>query len=614
MLRRMDLHGWIAVATLAAATALFITKRLPIAVTALLIPIVLFATRVLPDPEDALVGFGNKAALAIAAVMVIGAGLKECGVATLMARGLQRVGGRSEAGVVLSVMVATAALSTVMSNAAVVAILLPVCMALSRRSGVAASRMLMPLAYAAMLGGTVTLIGTAPNFLVDDYLRHPLPDDPLRAAKLAEEFQVFDFAGAGLAITGVGILFMLVIGRRMLPRVREDERYARAQMPEDVAERFQLRRQLFMFRLAPESRLVGRSIADSDIRARHGIGIVLVRRGAGLAEKWLQPDPHLVLAAGDRLYGEGTDEAAWHLAEAELVQLGLAGPRAVERILGHGTTLAEIALPPRSNALGRTFHDLDFRKRYGLNVLMLWRYGEPVGGDASDRRLSVGDTFLVTGPAERVRALSRHPDFIVLSDHSQAEDVTRAPLAIGLLLLAVLPPILTPAIPLPVSALAAALLMVTTRCLSKQALARAIDWNVICLIVGTLPLGIALEDHGVAGVAADAVTQVGGLLGAPGVIAILFLLAAILATLTSNAAAAVIMAPVAVLAAAPAGLALTSTLLAVAYGASCAFLLPFAQCNILVFAPGGYTTRDFVKVGLWMSLLMWGVTVLVLSL
>ncbi|MDJ0976084.1 MAG: SLC13 family permease [Planctomycetota bacterium] len=610
----MDAHGWIAVMTLVAATALFITKKLPIAVTALLIPIVLFATRVLPDPQDALVGFGNKAALAIAAVMVIGAGLKECGVATLMARGLQRVGGRSEVGVVLAVMIATAVLSTVMSNAAVVAILLPVCMALSRRTGVAASRMLMPLAYAAMLGGTVTLIGTAPNFLVDDYLRHPQPDDPLRAAKLAEEFQVFDFAGAGLAITAAGIAFMILIGRRMLPVVRDEERFTRAQLPEEVASRFQLQGQLFMFKLAPESPLVGRSIAASDIRARYGIGIVMVRRGAALAEKWLQPDPELVLAEGDRLYGEGTDEAAWSLAEEELAQLGLAGSEAVERILGHGTTLAEIALPPRSNALGRTFHDLHFRKRFGLNVLMLWRYGEPVGGDASDRRLSVGDTFLATGPAERVRALSGHPDYIVLSDHSQAEDVTRAPLAIGLLLLAVLPPILTPAVPLPVSALAAALLMLTTGCLSQQALVRAIDWNVICLIVGTVPLGIALKDHGVAAVAADAVNAVGGALGPPGVIAILFLLAAVLATLTSNAAAAVIMAPVAVLAAGPADLAFTSVLLAVAYGASCAFLLPFAQCNILVYAPGGYTTRDFIKVGLWMSLLMWGVTVLVLSL
>ncbi|MCP5069471.1 MAG: SLC13 family permease [bacterium] len=603
----MDGYGIIALATLGCATALFITKKVPIAVTALMIPVVLFVTGVLPDAKVALRGFGNHAALAIAAIFVLGAGLKESGVATMMARGIERVGGRSERGLMVGVMCAAALLSSVMSNVAVVAILLPVTVSLSRRSGLAPSRLLMPLAIAAMLGGTITSIGTAPNFLIHDYLQD---------GALGFEFGIFDFAPVGLAITGVGILFMAFVGRHMLPVLRREDRLAGIPLPEDVAESFDLSDRLSMLKLVPSSRVAGQTIAGADLRARFGLGIVLVRRGSKVGERWLQPTPDLVLQVGDRLYVEGGEEKAWHCAEEDFMQFGLAGPRALEMILGRGTTIAEVALPPRSEATGKTFRSLEFRKRYGLNVIALSR-GRPtttgVVEDYTETPLLLGDTFVVSGPAEQVRELQKSREYIVLTDHSEVEDVRHAPFAILLLLVAVVPPILGWA-PLPLSAVAAAVIMVATNTVSRPALARAIDWNVICLIIGTLPLGVALQQHGVAEVTAQAVDWLGSGLGTPGVLGLLFLISALLAVLTSNAAAAVIVSPVAAEAAGVTGVPLHALLLAVAYGCSCAFLLPFAQCNILVMAPGGYHTRDFLRVGLAISVVMAATVITLLSL
>jgi di/tricarboxylate transporter len=538
---------------------------------------------------------------------VLGAGLKEAGVATLMARAIQRLGGHSEARLVVFIMLAAGLLSAFMSNAAVVAILLPVGMVLSRRSGVAPSRLLMPMAFAAVLGGTITLIGTAPNILVAGYL---VGDGAPYAG--GTELHVFDFARVGVPLLLAGMLFMATIGRRMLPVVKPADRLAGTKLPEDVARSYELPMRLFELRVVEGSGVAGRTIGEADVRNRYDLSILMVRRPSAVLDRWIEPEPTLELLPEDRLYMQGDEVAAWEFCESELLQFGLADAQAVERLLGHGTTLAEVAIPPHSRAVGRTLKDLHFRRRFGLNVLAILRRDSVVQESPREVLLEVGDCCLVSGPADRVHRLAAHPDYTVLTDLSEDEDVTRAPLAIALVVAALIPPILHD-VPLAVSALGAALLMVATGCVSQRALRRAVDWNVIFLIVGTLPLGRALDQHHVASIAATWIADAGGLLGVTGMYGILFLVAAVLAVVTSNAAAAVIMAPVAAKAALSAGLDLKATLLVMGYGCSCAFVLPFAQCNLLVMAPGGYRTRDFVRVGLWMSLIMAAVTILMFA-
>lgn len=601
----MDLpvEGWIALGTLAAATTLFVTKKLPIPVTALGIPVVLYATRVLPDAKDALKGFGSQAALAIAAIFILGAGLKESGVATLMARGLQRVGGKSEPMLVALLMLACGLLSAFMSNAAVVAILLPVGMSLAKRAGVATSRLLMPLAFAAVLGGTVTLIGTAPNFLVGDYV---LTDGAQYVNGL--EFHIFDFAPVGLAILGVGTLFMVVVGRKMLPVIRHEDRLAAAPLPTEVAQRFDFAERLFALSVPAASSVRGKTIAEADLRNAYGLSILMIHRTRAVPKRWLDPEPDRTLREGDILYVQGEEVQAWACCEDEGLQFSLADERAMVRLLRHGATIAEFAVPPYSQAVGRTARDMKFRERFGLNMVAINRRQSVLSEQPQDESLEVGDAFVVSGPVDKIHRLGGHPDFTLLTDITQAEDATQAPLAILLLVGALVPPIAL-GVPLAVSAMGAALVMFVTGCVSRRAVRRAVDWNVIFLIVGTLPLGMALDRHHVAGEAAGWIVAAGDAMGDVGVLSLLFLLAAGLAVLTSNAAAAVIAAPVAAKAALDYGLDVRDALLVMGYGCSCAFLLPFAQCNILVMAPGGYATKDFIRVGAVMSVVMAVVTI-----
>ena len=590
----MSAHAWIALATLVAATTLFITRWVPLALTALAIPVVLYATGVLPDVNDALMGFGNHAVLAIGAVMILGGALNESGVATLMARGIQRVGGTSELGLLLLFMVSTAGLAAFMNNTAVVAILLPVAAALSRRSGVAATRLFMPMAFAAVLGGTISLIGTAPNFLAADFYNNS-------PAGQTHPIGVFDYAAVGIPITLAGIAYMALVGRHLLP----DRASAGAASDERSAQRaardYGLQSKLFEMRVAASSPLVGKTLGSARVRTRFGLGIVAVHRPSSLGSRWFQPKASLAIEAGDHLYLVGEEEAAWTFAESELLQFGLADHTTIERLLERGTSIAEVSPSPHSGLIGRTIREIEFQKRYELGVIGYWRRNEAVQGELGDVALRLGDAFLVAGRPRQIHALASNPDFVVLTDPSHREDVGRAPLAIAVLLLALVPPVFFD-FPLAVSALGAACLMVLTGCLARRHVAKTVDWSVLALIAGTLPLGRALQQQGLSDQVAGLLAGVSG--GATAIYGLLFLLAATFSVLTSNAAAAVIVAPVAAATAVQGGLDPRSALLAMAYGCSCNFLLPFAQCNLLVMTPGGYQTRDYVRVGLGMSVVM----------
>jgi len=598
----MELHGWIAIAILAAAAVLFLTRWLPVAVTAMAIPLALFLTGTVPDAEIVLEGFGNQAVLALAAVFILSDALGTSGVADLIARRLQSAGG-GETRLLLVIGLVIAAMSAFMSNAATVAVMLPAMLAISQRSGVPISRLAMPMGFAAVLGGNLTLIGTAPNLLLSDSLK----------AETGAGFGMFDFSIVGLPIVVVGVTLMAVLGRRLLPRGDDSERLARAHLPQQIVKHYGVGHTLTRLRIGQASLLAGHTLVELKLQQRYGITVALVGRHAGLGLHWKVPQGDLELAVGDDLYLEGEDVDVWRLAEEQQTRMGLPGEHQFERVLDQGVQIAEAMVGPRSAAIGSSLRELSFRRRFKLSVLALWRGGRRSTDSLSTSALAVGDTLLVAGSAGAVRRLSESDDFELLTPAQRERDVRRAPLTLALFAVAIVPQLFG-WIPLSISAMLAALLLVVTRCVPVRHVGRSIDWTVLALVVGTMPLGHALEVHGVADLAAELLTSSTSEFGPAAVLAVLYATAALTSVTSSNAAAAVILAPVALAAAEDLAIDPSHALLAVAYGCSCAFIVPFAQCNLMVTTPGGYRARDFIKVGGLLTLFVGSVTIALLSL
>ena len=598
----MDIHGWIALVILLAAATLFLTRRLPLEATAIAIPLALWLTGTVPEAEAVLAGFGNQAVIALASVFVLGGAMKSSGVADLIARQLERMGG-GEGRQILLVCVAVATLSAFMANAAALAVMLPSVVALCQRRGLSPSRLLMPTAFAAILGGNLSLIGTAPNLLISDHLQ----------ALTGRGFAMFDFSAVGLPIVLAGLLFLATLGRLLLPRSSAGDRLLRGGLPARLAREYGLADNLTRLRVGKASLLAGKSLSELQLSVNYDVVVVLVGRHEGLGLHWHVPTSDLVIQLGDDLYLEGETEDLWRLAEEQQTRIGLAGQHQVEAVLDQGIRLAEVLVGPRSGAIDKTLHEVGFRRHYKVSVLTLWRGDDKLARGLSTTPLQMGDTLLVAGSERAMRKLAESDDFVLLGGDVSGRDLRKAKLALLWLAVALIPPAFGWAPPA-ISALFGALMAVLTGCVTPRDAARNIEWSVLALIVGTLPLGHALEVHGVADQAAHLLEQLTASAGPAAALAGLFGAAALTAMLISNAAAAVVLAPVAAAAAAHIGMDPRASLLAVAYGCSCNFALPFAQqCNLIVATPGGYRTRDFLRVGLPLSLVVAAVAVALLS-
>jgi len=582
---------------LAASVVLFVSEKLRVDVVAMMVLVALVLTG-LVTVEEAFSGFASPAVITVWAVFIVSGGLTRSGVADLIARQVVRLAGRSQLRLTVLIMLAVGVMSAFMNNIGAVAILLPAVMSVARETDIPPSKLLIPLAWASLMGGNMTMIGTPPNILASSILESYANIEP---------FRFFDFTPMGVVVLGAGILYMVLVGRHLLPKRTPGG---------DLADSYPVQEYLTESRVAEDSPLLGKTVREADLENRHGLNVIHIHLCCQEGETVPAMTDHR-LQAGDELHLEATADAILAARQA----LGLI-PVPDRRIQPwepeperSAFELAEVVLSPTSALRGKTLRQIDFRSRFGLAALAIRHHGETLFARLGDVSLDFGDSLLIQGPVDKINLLRRERDFLLLDmPPLEMRRTQKAPLAIAILL-GVLVVVTAGWLHVSAAMFIGALLMVLSGTLTMDEAYRSIEWKSVFLIAGMLPLGLAMENTGTARLLAD---QIVGLVGDWGPLAVMmgiFVLTGLLTEVMSNAAATVLAVPIAIDAALGLGADPHAFVMAIVIAASTSFLMPIGhQVNVLVFGPGGYRFSDYTKVGVWLNLVLLILTALVLPL
>ncbi len=586
---------------LAATVVLFASDRLRVDIVALLSLLALVAAGAVSTSE-ALAGFAAPIVVMIAALFIVGEGLANTGLAARVAAAVAGLARRDERLLLPAVMLLSALLSAVMSSTGTVAVMLPVVVGLSRALSRPVSGLLMPMAFAAQLGGVLTLIGTPPNLVVSQAL----------AEATGEGFSFFALTPYGLLGLVAGVTVMTLTGRALLPADRGGGGLPEEPSLSELVEIFGLARRVAVCSLPAGSPFVGRSAAAVGARRRFGVSLLALVRDP--PEPWGRPranvvEPHTSFEAGDRILVKGAEEAvAAFVAAGELeVRPFEPGLEAERVILELG--VVEVLLTPQSRLIGRTVREAGVFERFGVIVAAVRRRGQPIDQPVSSIRLDFGDSLLVVGSWERIEEIRRDRRNLIVASEAQTgperlPGAARAPWALAVLA-SMLGLMIFSEVPLVWATVGAALAMVLGGAVEAGSAYRVIQWPSLIMIGAMLPAATALSNSGAMDVVVDAATSL--LAGAAPFVALLglMLVTSLLSQVISNTATAVLLAPVALEMAARLGLGAEPLLLGVAIAASTAFATPVASpVNALVFGPGGYRFGDFLKAGVALQLVV----------
>ena len=584
------------------AIVLFVRDKMRPDVIGLLLLLALFSTGELTVSE-ALAGFSDPIVLMIAGLLVVGEALMQTGVAARLGQLPLRLAKGSPRLTLLFLMILVATLSAFMSSTGTVAVMIPVAMAIARATHTPPAQLMMPLAIASMLGGTLTLIGTPPNLVAAGVLAGAsTPENPL-------DLHFFSLTPVGLVVAAAGLVYVMTWGRRLLPNTFPQGHDARPSL-RTLRTSWGVDERVERIVVAEGSTLCNAPFGDADLRARFDVYVVEVERrdprAFHLGTRRLQPTPTLLLEAGDILHVRATREAIASFCDTCGVQrLEALEGRRPEEVMG----VAEVILTPRSRLVGRTLREARFRDLYEVNVLGIRRMGKPLDGGLADVPLAFGDTLLVEGPWRRLqlfRTLSR--DFVLaeIPDELESAPITMDRAAYAIVILAVLLVVMTLGIvPHVIAVFGAALAMVLTRCINMDDAYRSMNWRSLVLIASILPVATALENTGGMALLVSSLTQ--WLATAPphATLFVFLFATSVMSQVISNTATTVLLAPIALQTAVALGFSPLPFVVGVAIAASTAFSTPIGSpVNLLVLAPGGYTFRDFLRVGVPLQLLV----------
>jgi di/tricarboxylate transporter len=532
----------------------------------------------------AISGFSQPVVVTLLALFIITRGLHKSGITRWIARNIVRLGGKGESRLIALFSATTAFLSLFMNNLAAGALALPVAMEVARKTGIKPSKLLMPVAYGSLLGGSATYFTTA-NIVMSDLLQIAKPPQ--------QPLNVLDFTPTGGLIAIAGILFLGLAGKRLLPDHRPTVEQALARFTgSELEDVYQLGERLWEAHVTPESSLVGKSLVQSAIGNNWGVTVAAIRREK---EEIALPSPDHKIHEQDVLLLVGREDKVNGLED-----LGLdIGP---EDSNGHlspqGVTFAEIILAPHSQAEGHTLKDIDFRRRFGLTVVALRRLDRSYRTNVGDFRLALGDSLLAIGTRQQLKALSRSMDFIAIEPDPSDQPIVlkQVVLSVGIALAAV--GVSVAGVPVYLCMLIGALVAVLANILTMEEAYRSIEWQAIFLIAGMYAVSVAMVQTGLAELLGKGMIWLVTPLGPVGVAVGAYVLTALLTQVMGGQVTALVAGPVTISAAISMGVNSHAVAVATAIGCSASFLTPLAHpVNILMIAPANYTFRDFSRVG-----------------
>ena len=579
-------------AIIVGALLLFGTEKLRVDLVALLVLLTVALTH-LVGPEEVFAGFSNPAVITVWAVYIVSGGMFQTGVADIMGRFILRLAGDGEIRLIVVIMLTCGIISAFVNNVGATAMLLPAVVSISHQKKVPISKLLIPLSFSSLLGGKLTLIGTPANILATNIVA----DNGLPT------FGFFDFTPIGIVVFITGIVYMALIGRRLLP-VR--------QPAGDTAQTQQIRQYISEVRVLADGRLAGLSLLESKLGADYDLTVIAIIRD----EK-----PRTALSsttriqAGDYLMVEGSLGNLMRASE----ELGLAIETEMhvnlDSLEKNNYHIVEATLSPRSHIVNRTLGSVLFRDKFGFTVLAVRREGEVITDRLRDIKLKFGDSLLLQGPRHRMRTLQENGDFLVLEQiEVPRRRKKKMPIALGIMIL-VVSLVLFAGIEISTAMVIGSVLMVLTGCLTMDQAYESIDWRTVFLVAGMLPLGTAMENTGTARFIADLLLGAVGNAGPMLALAGIYILAAVITQPMSNAAAMVLVVPIALDTAASLGANHLTFTLAVVIGAATSFLTPVGhKANVLVFGPGGYKFFDYARVGALLTVFLFINTMIALPI
>ncbi len=571
----------------AGATILFVTETLRVDVTALCVLVALLLLRLI-RPEQALYGFANTATAIVAAMFVLSAGLVRTGLVEWLARYLDRFAGRGEWRLVVVTCVLAASLSAFLVNTATVAILIPVTVILAKARKVAPSRILIPLSFASQFGGVCTLIGTSTNVLVNS----------MAVTSGLKPFRLFEFAPMGIVLAIIGVIYLAFFSRVLIPK--------RKGLDEQI-DKYRLADYLSEMRVVEGSPLIGKRWGETDRKDLADIDLIkIIRNGKATwrasATKIRENDFLLLHGNADDLIKMKNNYRLETKADAIVDD---------DQMQSDKIELIEALVPPRSRLIGRTLRGAEYIERFGCVALAIQRRGKILRDRLADISFDDGDTLLLQCHRDSVPRIVKSSDVIVTNELTQLHlRKDRAFIALAIFVSMILLVVFN-VLPLLVAVLSGAVAMVLGRCITIEEAYKAIDWKIIFLLGGIIPLGLALEQTGTAAWLANTVmTPVMGM-GPLAVLTCIYGITAVMTAIMSNNAAAILLVPVAFSAAELMGVSARPFLMAITFAASTSFATPIGyQTNTMVYAPGGYRFSDYARIGLPLNIIFWIVTVL----